>query len=137
MPHEPLELVRRFYELSRAGGWQQLELLSGDVVYRPIAEITEAGEYRGRDSFRRYMESFFDSGWAEGLEYPEPSLWVNGDSVIARIEFAGHGRTSGLDFTARVFVVHTVRHGKIVRVEDFIDRADALAAAGYEDGDVA
>lgn len=130
MSHENLELIRRFYELAREGSWQQIEFLSEDVVYRPIAEITEADEYRGREGFRSYMKSFFEGGWAEGLEYEQPTLRASGDKVIARIQFAGKGRSSGLDFTARVFVVHTIRDGRIVRVEDFIERKDALASAG-------
>lgn len=133
MSSENVELVRRFYELARRPGWEQLELLAEDVLYRPIAEITETGEYHGRGGFRHYMEQFFEGEWAEALAVEPTSLRDYGDRVIARMQFAGHGRASGLGFTARVFVVHTVRDGMIVRVEDFADRAAALEAAGVSD----
>jgi ketosteroid isomerase-like protein len=35
-----------------------------------------------------------------------------------------------LDFAARVFQVFTFGDGQIVRIEDFLDRDDALRAAG-------
>lgn len=130
MSSENVELVRRFHELARGPSWEQLELLAEDFIYRPIAEITETGEFHGRGGFRHYMEQFFESEWAEGLAAEPTSLRDYGDRVIARMQFAGHGRASGLDFTARVFIVHTVRDGMIVRMEDFVDRAAALAAAG-------
>jgi ketosteroid isomerase-like protein len=50
--------------------------------------------------------------------------------VIARVELRGHGRTSGLELATRVFQVFTLRDGKIIRLEDFVDRAEALAAVG-------
>jgi len=44
-----LALAERFIELTRARDWSRLELLSADVVYRPIAQITETGRYVGRE----------------------------------------------------------------------------------------
>jgi ketosteroid isomerase-like protein len=53
--------------------------------------------------------------------------------VIARVELCGHGRTSGLELATRVFQVFTLRDGIIVRLADFVDRAEALTAAGMAD----
>jgi ketosteroid isomerase-like protein len=125
-----LDLVRRFYELLERGDWSRLELLSEDLVYRPIREITETGEYRGRDGFRRYMDEFFQTEWADGLKVEATSYREYGDAVVVRVHLAGHGRASGLDFSARVFQVFAVRDGEIARIEDFLDRAEALTAAG-------
>jgi hypothetical protein len=52
MSGENLEVVRRFIDLGRDRDWSQLEMLAEDVVYRPIAEVTETGEYRGRAGYR-------------------------------------------------------------------------------------
>lgn len=125
-----LELASRFVELGRKGDWERLELLADDVLYHPIAEITEAGERRGRDEFRRYMEDFFESEWAQGLSYGETTLRPHGDSVIVRIQLKARGRQSGLDFDARVFQVLTFSDGRIVRIHDFLDRDEAITAAG-------
>jgi ketosteroid isomerase-like protein len=124
-----LELARRFIELGRRRDRRQLELLAHDVRYMPIAEVTEAGEYHGRDGFRRYMKGFIESGWAEELTWEATSYADHGDAVIVRIQFAGKGRISGLDFDARIFQVLKFCEGEIVSVEDFLGREDALRAA--------
>ncbi len=125
-----LELARRFMELARQDDWSRVEMLAEDVVYRPIAEITETGEYFGRPGYRYYMESFFQSDWAKDLTIEDTSFREYGDAVIIRIQLRGRGRASELDFGARVFEVLTFSDGKVVRVEDFLDRNDALKAAG-------
>jgi ketosteroid isomerase-like protein len=114
-----VEVVRRFYQRAGLGDWSVLELLFEDLEYRPIAEIVGSGEYRGREGFRGYVEDF-ETAWSD----------EHGDSVISRVELRGHGRTSGLELATRVFQVFTLRDGKIVRLEDFVDRAEALAAVG-------
>lgn len=124
-----LDAARRFIELARQRAWRQLDLLSEDLVYRPIAEITETGEYHGPEQFCAYMEEFFESEWAQNLDY-KATLREYGEAVIVRVQFAGRGRASDLDFTARVFQVLTFADGKITRIEDFTRRQDALAAAG-------
>ena len=124
-----LELAERFIEVARRRDWRRLDLLSEDLVYRPIAEITEAGEYHGPERFCSYMEQFFESEWAQDLDYAA-SFREYGDTVIVRIQFVGRGRASELDFTARVFQVLTFADGQIVRIDDFTRREEALAAAG-------
>jgi ketosteroid isomerase-like protein len=125
-----LELARRFIELGRRGDRRQLDLLGEDVRYVPIAEVTEAGEYHGRDGFRSYMKGFIESGWAEDLTWEATSYADHGDAVIVRIQFCGQGRVSGVSFDARVFQVLRFHDGEIVSVEDFLRRDDALRAAG-------
>lgn len=133
MSEENVELVRRFWELWREGEWGNLDLLAEDVIYRPIAEMPESGECRGREGFRRYMEGFFDRDWSKDLASNPVSFRGYGDRVIVRVELSGHGRSSGLDFSGRVFQVFTVRGGEIVQIEDFIQRSDALKAAGLRE----
>ena len=130
MSVDNLELARRFIALGRQGDWSRLDLLSEDVVYRPIVEITETGEYHGRAGFRTYMQGFLEAEWAENLAFEGTSFREYGDAVVVRIELSGEGRASGIDFSARVFQVLTFSAGEIVRVEDFLHRDDAMKAAG-------
>lgn len=130
MSRENVELVERFFELFQQGEWQHLDLLAEDVVYRPIAEITDTGEYHGREGYRRYMQDFFDDSWWGEMTYEVTGYRDHDDKVIARIEMTGRGRSSGADVSARVFAVFTIAGGRIAREEDFTDRGAALAAAG-------
>jgi ketosteroid isomerase-like protein len=127
-----LEIVQRFFELARADDWSRLELLAADVAYFPTPETMDAGERRGRNAFRRYVEAFFGEAWSDDAGYEATDIREHGSRVIARIEFHGEGRTSGLELSGRVFQVFTLSDGEIVRIEDYIDRAEALAAATRE-----
>ena len=127
-----LELAQQFVDLAVQRDWRQLELMAEDVVYRPIEEVTETGEYVGRDAYRGYMEAFLEGEWASDLTFGARSLREYGDAVIVRFEMTGHGRASGIDLDIRIFQVLHFSDGVIVRVEDFVDRAKALAAAGAQ-----
>jgi ketosteroid isomerase-like protein len=128
MSEENLELARHMDEALSRRDWDDLDMVADDVVYRPIVEGLETEECHGREEFRSFAESFLSSGWADHLTY-EASHREYGRAVIARIKFSGQGRMSGLDFTARVFRVLHFADGKIVRIEDFTDRDEAIAAA--------
>lgn len=123
-------IAQRFFELGQQGDWSRLELLAPGVVYSPIAEITETGDYHGREGFRAYMEGFFDGEWAGDLSVEALSYREYGDAVIARLAISVRGRTSGLELAGRVYQVFTFENGEIVRIEDFLEREDALRAAG-------
>ena len=133
MSRENVEIVRGVMQgVENRRDWDQLEALADEIVYRPIAEITDAGEYRGRDAVRRYMEGFFNEVWDE-IKISHASYREVADKVITRIEFVGRGHASAMETGARVFSVFTLRDGQIVRWEDFTSRADALEAAGLRE----
>jgi ketosteroid isomerase-like protein len=133
MSRENVEVVRQVMEgVERRDDWEHLEVLAEDVVYRPIREITDAGEYRGRKQVRRYMEGFFTEVWDE-ISITNASYRDLDDKVIVRIEFVGRGRASAIETSGRTFSVFTVRDGQIVRWEDFTDRQEALDAAGLRE----
>jgi ketosteroid isomerase-like protein len=117
----------------RSGGWPHLDLLSEDVVYRPVAQMAEARVCRGREQFRRLMEDFYLQGWSDDLAWKATSFRDFGDHVVTRVEIGGHGRASGAGFSGRVFAVYTLENGEIVRIEDFIDRDEALEAVGLSE----
>ena len=125
-----LDRAKEFVDLAVQRDWRQLDLMAEDVVYHPIAEVTETGEYRGRDGYRRYMEAFLEGEWASDLVFGATSLREYGDAVVVRFEMTGRGRASGIDLDIRIFQVLHFRDGLIVQIEDFIDRANAVAAAG-------
>lgn len=127
-----VELLRRFYEQAqeyRSGRWDHLELLAKTIVFRPIPEWPDAGERRGRDQFRAFMESFWSGDAWEEIAFAATSHIGIGDKVITRLELKARGRGSAAETRGRVYNVATVDAGRIVCFEDFTDRNDALAAA--------
>jgi ketosteroid isomerase-like protein len=62
------------------------------------------------------------------LETTPEELIDAGDQIVAVIHFRGRGRASGIEVDARSYSVYTVRNGKTVRMEEFIEREEALEA---------
>jgi hypothetical protein len=49
------------------------------------------------------------------------------------VRFRGRGRASGIEIDDCLYEVHTLRNGKIVRMDQFAERSEALAAAERSD----
>ena len=130
MSQENVDIVRRWYEHSHAlREHPDPALLSPDLIYRPVANFTESGTCRGLDEFRRFLESFYEA-WADDFTITATSVRDYGDAVIARVQFSGHARASGVVSPWRAFSVFWLRDGLITRIEDYADRAEALKAIG-------
>jgi ketosteroid isomerase-like protein len=56
-----------------------------------------------------------------------------GDAVLAVVDHRGVGRRSGVEVTTRYYSAYWISDGKIVRLELFRARADALAAVGLSE----
>ncbi len=52
------------------------------------------------------------------------------DRVVVTVRLRGRGRGSGVEVDARFYDVFTLRDGKIVRMDQFTERSEALGAAG-------
>ena len=55
------------------------------------------------------------------------------DKVVAHMRGEMHGKASGASVAFSYWTVGTVRSGKMLRVEWFADRAEALEAAGLRE----
>jgi ketosteroid isomerase-like protein len=53
-----------------------------------------------------------------------------GDRVLVTVRFRARGRGSGIAVGARLYDLFTLRKGKIVRMDQFSERSEALEAAG-------
>jgi ketosteroid isomerase-like protein len=122
-----VEIVRRAFAFGVQGHGDPAEALAD---FDPDVELTsvEAGPSRGRDAVRENFER-----WTSAWEEPEATaeeIIDAGDRVVVVAYFRARGRGSGVEVDARFYDVYTLRDGKIVRVDEFSDRAEALAAAG-------
>ena len=59
-----------------------------------------------------------------------------GDRVVVATLIRGRGRGSGVEVEARFYNVYTVRGGKVVRMDEFTTRTEALEALDPSDPDV-
>ena len=91
-------------------------------------DIVDAGEYRGHEGFGRWLEDWAIA-WSEYTMQPEEFLDA-GDRVVAFIlqKTTGHG--SGIALERHDAMVFGVRDVKIVRLDYYNNRDEALRQAG-------
>jgi ketosteroid isomerase-like protein len=127
-------VIRRFYELVEAGDAACWELWDSEAVSVLPPQWPEEVEARGIAAIERGWASWrtaFGEAWWEGIKVEEITKLADG-RVLVDIAFDLKGGSSGAPVHQRGAAVYTVRKAKIVRAEHFMDRAEALAAAGVE-----
>jgi len=93
-------------------------------------DIMDAGEYRGHAGFVSWTEDW-SSAWAEFATEPEEFLDV-GDRVVMTFSMKATGLTSGVAIERQDAMVFEVRDGKIMRMDYYNSRAQALTSVGLE-----
>ena len=71
--------------------------------------------------------------WNEAWEVAETTLEAvigRGDRVFLTARFQGRGRASGIEIDTHLYEVYTLRDGKVLRIDEYEHRAEALEAAG-------
>jgi ketosteroid isomerase-like protein len=135
MSQENLELARRGYEAFARG---DLDAVFDDFMHPEIEahdppEVPDATIYRGRKAVRQDWEQTADL--FEDFSIDLEKSFDLGDEVVLFLRFRGRGRESGAELEAPMAHVWTFRDGKAVRLRQFLDRAEALEAAGLSEQD--
>ena len=138
MSEENVQLVKHGFEAFREA-WRTSDRAAYEAwlrdaavpefEYLPSAKIL--GGPTGRldvDGFLDFLDTFWEE--FEVLVAEPAEILDGGDSVMARVNFRGRGRHSGVEIGLDQFQVWTFREGKAVRGEVFASRAEALEAAG-------
>lgn len=107
-----------------------LALYAPDVVW-DVTQISEwpEGAYMGRAGVRRFLAEWLEV-WDDFEVGVENILAAPDGRVVALAWQRGKGRHSGLTMNMEWVQIFTLREGQIIRVDNYDDRAKALAAAG-------
>jgi ketosteroid isomerase-like protein len=130
MSEENVEIVRRAfaYEIYGVGDRAEAEaIFDPNVVMNPIDEGPSYGFDAMRSDWERWASAF------EELEVTAEEFIDAGDHVLVTAYHRGRGRGSGVEVDTRFYELYTLRDGKVVRVDEFTDRPDALEAAGLRE----
>ena len=130
MSQENVEIVRRAfaYEIYGVGDRAEAEaIFDPHVVMNPIDEEMSYGFDAMRSDMERWASAF------DELEVTAEEFIDAGDRVLVTAYHRGRGRGSGVEVDTRFYELYTLRDGKVVRVDEFTDRPDALEAAGLRE----
>jgi ketosteroid isomerase-like protein len=137
MSQENVETVRAIYARFGEGDFRaSADLLDPHVVmvlspeFGP--EIPGAGTYIGTEAVAGYTREYLLGAWADFTMEAEEILGA-GDSVLVGVRQHGVGRTSGAPTKLRYFTVWSFRGGKVIRIESFRERTEALETLGLSE----
>jgi ketosteroid isomerase-like protein len=127
MSQENVEVVRSLYD-----GWLRgeigLDKLDPQVSMVESGTLPGAASAHGIEAVERYMRSFarhWEQIRFEPLEYIDA-----GDQVVVVAQLVGHGKKSGIEVTRTWAYLWTLRGRKVLHMQGYADRDEALRAAG-------
>ena len=119
----PRDRLRLGYEALNRGDLAEVAaLVAPDIVWQ--SETSDAG--RGRESFRRFLQSWLDS--FDGFRAEPQEVIERGQHLVAVVDLTGRGRGSGVEVAVTTTHVWTISAGHAVRWRAYLNREAALAA---------
>ena len=129
MAQDRVEIVRSIYERWGQGDFTGgFDLLDPNVVFVIGLGFPDAGNYLGKDAVAKYTRGFLEPWTHITIEADE--LLPGGDTVVASVVQRGVGDASGVETELPYFQLWTFRGDRVIRLENFRERAEALKAAG-------
>jgi ketosteroid isomerase-like protein len=127
MSEENVEVVRKLFE-SQGDASEFFELLDPHVVWINYASSVETRPYIGHEGVREWAEGF-QANFSEFRMEAVELIDAGGDQVVTVHRVKGTGKASGIPVEHEFSSLITLVNGKIVRVQGFEARAEALEAA--------
>jgi ketosteroid isomerase-like protein len=133
---ENVNVVRTANEAFVSGDLETaLDLLAPEIEWHgTVGGFDEGRIARGRDEVIQGFIEYFEN-WERMELRADEYIDAGGDDVVVFHHEVAKGRQSGVVVETDTGSVSTVRDGRIVRVRAYMERADALRAAGIQVAD--
>ncbi len=134
MSAENIELVRAATEAMQRGDAEgALAALDTEIEWHAtVGGVDEGRVARGHDEVVQGFLDYFEV-WERIELRAEDFIDAGGEEVVVFFHEVAKGRKSGIVVETDTGTINTVRDGKIVRVRSYMDRDEALRAAGLSD----
>ena len=130
MSQENVEFIQRGFEQYFATGEPPWDVYDEGVeVYDH--DTPDQGDYRGHEGVARWLEDW-GAAWAEWSIDVEQFIDA-GDSVVVFMRMTTTGLGSGIQTDREDAQVYTLRDAKVVRLDYYNNRPEALKAVGLEE----
>ena len=128
MSQENVEIVKRGFEAYVGSDLAAATAIyADDVVFNPAEEPPIHGREEVLSYIRRWEEP-----WDE-YELRTEEFIDGGESVVVTIHVKARGAASGVEVDARSHQVYSLRDGKLIRMDEYLVRDEALKAAGLRE----
>jgi ketosteroid isomerase-like protein len=123
-----VEVVQRVFDAYAAEDYAAaLALCDPEIEWVPMEGAGEV--FRGYEGLGRAIVEW-EQSWGDHSAEAEEFIDAGGDKVIAVVRISGRGPRSGVTVEQRFFQVYTLRDGRVVHMMEYLERAEALEAAG-------
>jgi ketosteroid isomerase-like protein len=137
MSEENVNIIRRAFEEFSRGGWEPLmgTVWDPEIVWdMSPTGIPGLGVYRGFEELRAFFEDWFGTFPFDEWEQEVDDVIDCGDQrVLVLTRQRGHGAASGADTELEYAQVVEFRREKMIKVDVYLDRTEALKAAGLSE----
>jgi ketosteroid isomerase-like protein len=136
MSQENVEIVRRAAKEFNRGGMDAVidTYWAPEIVWDMTqADIPGFGVYSGHDEVRAFFADWFSAFKFDEWELEIEETFDRDDTVVSMVRQRGRGTSSDAEVSVEFAQVVTLRAGKIVRVDNYLDRGRALEAAGLRE----
>ncbi len=129
----PAETIRAGFDAFNRGDYELWIVgLDEDVVLLDLEETPDTGVFRGHDGVPAWLAKLQEA-WGEGFRF-EPMNITQGDGVVVvDTRASGVGVGGGVPIEMTVYMVLRFRDQKVVWTKSFMDRSEALEAAGLSE----
>jgi ketosteroid isomerase-like protein len=131
MSEENVELVREASAAFAAGDWERLAQVSDPEIemHGTVGGLEEGRVARGLPQILEMFEAEDLDAWEERRLEPQEFIDAGAEVVVLMREYR-RGKGSGVELEADTAVVVAVRDRRVVRLQGYMRREEALAAAG-------
>lgn len=134
MSEENVEIagrVRRLFAAFNTHDWDAFPAeLDPELEYTPTEEHAA---YHGPEAFAEYLKGFLEFWEPFSGEVEEIEITPAEDRAFVAMRFRGRSKGSGVEIDDRLFWAGELRGGRLYRISEFTDRAEALEAAGLSE----
>ena len=125
------EPVRRLLAAFNKRDWGAFSAeLDPEVEYLPVEEHAV---YRGPEAVSQYTQRWLEAWDTFSLEAEEVESTSAENRAFSAIRMRGTGKGSGVEIDERGFWVYELCGGRLYRISEYSDRAEALEAAGLSE----
>jgi ketosteroid isomerase-like protein len=132
MSQENVDLLSAWIEAFNRRDVDAIDRLNHPAIeWQTSREDPDTTTHRGQEAVRRYIEGYTDAFPDLHIEATE-CFPVGHDRVFTTNRFSGHS-ANGVPMDWLLTTVTTYEDGRVVRVTEYFDRAEALEAVGLSE----
>jgi ketosteroid isomerase-like protein len=129
MSQENVERIRTAFAGTTAGDFSFLpSIIDDNCEFLLPPNFPGTQETRGPQGFLSVVKEVEEA--FEDIRYEPEEFLDQGDRLFAAVRTVGHAKHTGLAVDLLVYWVYTFRQEKVVKMEAYLDRIEALEAVG-------